>query len=80
MPLWFELMPHDLDMQRDYNTGIINIANELGEPLVASGDVHTPYYKWKTTQSIVRMISYRQTISDMEAEEGRWRGGLYRGD
>ncbi len=69
VPIWFELMPHDLDMQRDYNTGIINIANELGEPLVASGDVHTPYYKWKTTQSIVRMISYRQTVSDMEQKK-----------
>jgi DNA polymerase-3 subunit alpha len=68
-PLWFELMAHDLKPQRDYNTGIINIANELGEPLVASGDVHTPYYKWKTTQSIVRMISYRQTLSDMEAKK-----------
>jgi DNA polymerase III subunit alpha len=69
VPIWFELMPHDLDMQRDYNVGLINIANELGEPLVASGDVHTPYYKWKTTQSIVRMISYRQTISDMEQKK-----------
>ena len=71
-PLWFELMPHDLQMQRDYNFGIINIANELGEPLVASGDVHTPYYAWKTTQSLVRMISYRQTLTDMEQkkEEG----------
>ena len=71
-PLWFELMPHDLQMQRDYNFGIINLANELGEPLVGSGDVHTPYYAWKTTQSLVRMISYRQTVSDMEAkkEEG----------
>lgn len=69
VPIWFELMPHDLDMQRDYNTGIINIANEIGEPLVASGDVHTPYYKWKTTQSIVRMISYRQTISQQEEKK-----------
>jgi DNA polymerase-3 subunit alpha len=68
-PLWFELMPHDLQAQRDYNTGIINIANELGEPLVASGDVHTPYYRWKTTQQIVRMISYRQTVSDMEEKK-----------
>jgi len=68
-PLWFELMPHDLQAQRDYNMGIINIANEMGEPLVGSGDVHTPYYKWKTTQSLVRMISYRQTISDMEAKK-----------
>jgi DNA polymerase-3 subunit alpha len=68
-PLWFELMPHDLQAQRDYNTGIINIANELGEPIVASGDVHTPYYRWKTTQSLVRMISYKQTVSDMEAKK-----------
>jgi DNA polymerase III subunit alpha len=68
-PLWFELMPHDLQPQRDYNTGIINIANELGEPIVASGDVHTPYYRWKTTQQITRMISYRQTLSDMEAKK-----------
>jgi DNA polymerase-3 subunit alpha len=55
--------------QRDYNIGIINIANELGEPIVASGDVHTPYYRWKTTQSLVRMISYKQTVSDMEAKK-----------
>jgi DNA polymerase III subunit alpha len=69
IPLWLELMPHDLDMQRDYNIGLINIANDLGEPLVASGDVHTPYYRWKTTQSLMRMISYRQTLSDMEAKK-----------
>ena len=69
IPLWFELMPHNLDMQRDYNVGIINIANDLGQPLVASGDVHTPYYDWKTTQSLVRMISYRQTVSDMEQKK-----------
>lgn len=69
IPLWFELMPHNLQAQRDYNVGIINLANELSRPLVASGDVHTPYYNWKDTQSITRMISYRQTVSDMEQKK-----------
>lgn len=66
IPLWLEVMPHDLDAQRDYNIGLYNIAHDLSEPLMGTGDVHTPYKKWKDTQSLIRMISYRQTISDVE--------------
>jgi DNA polymerase-3 subunit alpha len=69
IPLWFELMPHDLEEQRDYNNGIVNIAYDLSRPIVASGDVHTPYKKWMDTQSLVRMISYRQTLSDQEKKK-----------
>lgn len=69
LPLWFELMPHDMKAQRDYNTGLVNLAYDLSQPLVVSGDVHTPYAKWTDTQSMVRMISYRQTITDQERKK-----------
>lgn len=62
--LFLEIMPHDLDLQRQVNIGKINIAEQLGLPVVVSGDVHVPYRCWKDTQSIVRMAAYRTTISE----------------
>ena len=59
---WLELMPHDFDDQRTYNIGIINIAQETGAPLLATGDVHIPYRNWKDTHSIVRMAAYKTCL------------------
>jgi DNA polymerase-3 subunit alpha len=68
-PVWLEIMPHNFDFQRQYNIGVVNVAHDLGEPLIATQDVHTPYQHWMQTQSIVRMISYRQTISKKESKQ-----------
>lgn len=63
---FFELMPHDLDMQREVNLGKINIANDLGQPCMVSGDVHTAYEKWKDTQHLVMMAATRQSFAKRE--------------
>lgn len=63
---FFEVMPHDLDMQREVNIGKINIANELGRPYMVTGDVHIPYESWKDTQKIVMMAATRQSFSKRE--------------
>ena len=60
---WIEIMPHDFDDQRHLNIGLVNLAADTGAPLIATGDVHVPYKEWYDTHSILRMISYRQTIS-----------------
>jgi DNA polymerase-3 subunit alpha len=66
---WLELMPHDFDDQRTYNIGIINLAQETSTPLLATGDVHIPYESWKDTHSVVRMASYKTTISNQEKKK-----------
>lgn len=70
--LWFEIMPHDFDEQRTLNVEIVNLGNEYGIPCIATGDVHMPYKEWANTQSVVRMISYRTTVSkqDRKSEAG----------
>lgn len=66
---FFEIMPHDLDEQREINIGKINLANELGRPYMASGDVHMPYIEWKDTHKLVWMIATRQTLTERAAKE-----------
>lgn len=73
---FFEVMPHDLDQQREINIAKINIANELGMPYMASGDVHAPYLKWieedeegANTHEVVWMIATRSTVSKREAQK-----------
>ena len=70
--VFLEIMPHDLPEQRTINIAKINLANQLGLPFMVTGDVHMPYKKWATTHSIVRMASYRTTISkqDKKREAG----------
>jgi len=60
---WIEIMPHDFADQRTLNIGLVNIAYETGAPIIATGDVHVPYKEWADTHSVLRMISYRQTLS-----------------
>jgi DNA polymerase-3 subunit alpha len=67
--VFLEIMPHNLDMQREVNIGKINIANDLGLPYMVTGDVHAPYAEWMDTQSIVRMASYKTTISKQDKKK-----------
>jgi len=64
--VFLEIMPHDIDMQRKINIEKVNLANELGMAYMVTGDVHMPYKEWADTQSVVRMASYRTTISKQE--------------
>jgi DNA polymerase-3 subunit alpha len=66
---WLELMPHDFDDQRTYNIGVVNLSQDTGAPLLATGDVHIPYKKWKDTHSVVRMASYKTSISNQEKKK-----------
>lgn len=63
-PVFLEIMPHDLDMQRKVNIGKVNLGYDMGMPFYVTGDVHTPYQAWKNTQALMRFISFRQTFSD----------------
>ena len=67
--LFLEIMPHDLEPQRSLNLAKIQLANDLGLPVMVTGDVHIPYKSWVTTQSIVRMASYQTTISKQEKKK-----------
>jgi DNA polymerase III subunit alpha len=67
--VWMEIMPHDLDAQRDLNIGIVNLAYEMGQPLMATGDVHIPFEDWKITHQVVRMASYKSSFLHREAQK-----------
>ena len=67
--LFLEIMPHDLEPQRSLNLAKIQLGNDLGLPVMVTGDVHIPYKSWVTTQSIVRMASYQTTISKQERKK-----------
>src|SRR4051794_26477745 len=66
---FFEIMPHDLDAQRDVNVGKIDIANSLGQPVMVSGDVHMAYKKWADTQMIVMMAATQQSFAKREKKK-----------
>lgn len=58
---YIEIMPHGLDEQRELNPMLVNCANEIGAPLVATVDAHYPYEDWADTQDVLLMISTGQT-------------------
>jgi len=60
---WGEIMPHDLDEQRSINEGVINLSQEHGFGVVATGDVHIPYQEWEDTALVLKMVSTKQTLS-----------------
>jgi DNA polymerase III subunit alpha len=66
---FFEIMPHDLDAQRQVNIEIVNLADSLGRPYFATGDVHMPYKDWADTQAVVRMAAYGQSVSKRERKK-----------
>ena len=67
--IWLEIMPHDLDAQRELNLGIVNIAYETGDPVVATGDVHVPFEGWKVAHQVIRLASYQQSFSNRESKK-----------
>lgn len=67
--IWFEIMPHDLDAQRELNLSLVNLAYETGDPLIATGDVHIPFADWQKTHQVIRMASYKQSFQHREAKK-----------
>lgn len=67
--VWLEIMPHDLDEQRELNLALVNIAMETGHPLLATGDVHIPFRDWKLLNQVVRLASYKQSFSHREMKK-----------
>jgi DNA polymerase-3 subunit alpha len=67
--VWLEIMPHDLDAQRDLNIGIVNLAYDMGQPLLATGDVHIPFEDWNVVHQVVRMATYKQSFLNREAKK-----------
>jgi len=54
---FLEIQPHDFAEQSLVNMWMINIAQEIGLPVVATQDVHYPEKGWEDTQEIVKLIS-----------------------
>jgi DNA polymerase-3 subunit alpha len=67
--VWIEIMPHDLDDQRELNLALANIAYEMGHPLMATGDVHIPFANWNVAHQVVRMATYKQSFLHREAKK-----------
>jgi len=67
--VWFEIMPHNLDDQRELNIGLVNLAEETGHPLIVTGDVHIPFADWERTHEVIRLASYKQTFTHREMKK-----------
>jgi DNA polymerase-3 subunit alpha len=59
--LSLEIMPHDFDDQRILNVNTINVANQHGIPIVATGDTHYPFIEWASTQEVILKLNTGQT-------------------
>lgn len=66
---FFELMAHDFDLQQIVNIGVINIAHDLGQPIIATSDVHIPYANWADTHEVVRMSAYSTTVTQQDKKK-----------
>jgi DNA polymerase-3 subunit alpha len=67
--VWLEIMPHDLDEQRELNIGLVNLAQDTGDPLIATGDVHTVNQDWVLAHQVVRMVAYKSSFKHIEAKK-----------
>jgi DNA polymerase-3 subunit alpha len=66
---FFEIMPHDLDRQREVNLGSLNLAAQLGRPCMVTGDVHIAYKDWVDTHEIVMMAATRQSFAKRQKKK-----------
>ncbi len=69
---FFEIQPHNIDAQREYNIEAVNLAAEHGVPVLATADVHYPYEDWDDTHDVLLLINTRTKRS--EREEGEAQG------
>ena len=59
--LSIEIMPHDFDEQRRLNIDGLNVGNQYGIPVAATGDTHYPFKSWASTQDILLKLKTGQT-------------------
>lgn len=64
---YVELMPHDIAELRAVNPMLVNWANEIGAPYVATIDTHFPYKEWAPTQKIAVMIARNSSFAKEQA-------------
>lgn len=75
--LYFEIQPHDFDLQRMINLEVVNWATRKGLPLIAGTDSHYDVPGKAATQKIMTLIGTNTTVSQAEAKN---RQRLERGD
>jgi DNA polymerase III subunit alpha len=67
--LYFEVQPHNFDEQRQCNVELINMAQALGVPFVATVDAHYPYHEWHTTHDVLVMINTGQSLESRKRKD-----------
>lgn len=53
---YLEIQPHNFDKQQVVNKWLVDHADQLGIPLVATADTHYPHQGWHTTQQVMLMM------------------------
>jgi DNA polymerase-3 subunit alpha len=61
---FLELQPHGIQEQKKLNSGCIELAKDMGIPLVATTDCHYPHEEDHYAQEVLMCISTGKTIND----------------
>jgi DNA polymerase-3 subunit alpha len=64
--LYFSIMPHDIDRQREVNLAIVSLAREYGGKLLHEKDSHYPEPGWVDTQKVAILTGINQTFAQAE--------------
>jgi DNA polymerase-3 subunit alpha len=67
--LYFEIQPHDFEIQRAVNPEIVYRANKWGIPLSVGGDAHYVHEGWVDTQKIAILIGMNKTVEAWEEKQ-----------
>ena len=67
--MFAEIQINELDIQKQYNEFIINLASKYNVPICLTGDVHYSKKIDSEIQTLSIMISRKQTISDMDSDK-----------
>lgn len=70
--LYFSIMPHDFDLQRQVNLAAVSLAREWGIGLIHEKDSHYPEAGWVETQKIAILTGINKTFAEAE-EKNRQR-------
>lgn len=64
--LFFSIMPHDFDRQRENNLAVVSLANQHGLPVLHEKDSHYPEKGWVETQKIAILTGMNKTFEEAE--------------